>query len=137
MQTGNRDLAENFATLEALEAGDVVSLAADGAGIERSRQVRDPLVLGVVSTQPGLLLGADPARHPPVPGEYPVALAGRVPCKVSGENGPIRRGDLLTSATPPGHAMRADVNSAGTTIGKALEDFDGHTGIIDVFVFLR
>lgn len=137
VQTGNRDLAENFEALEALEAGDVVSLAADGAGIQRSRQVRDPLVLGVVSTQPGMLLGADPARHEPVPGEYPVALAGRVPCKVSGENGPIRRGDLLTSATPPGHAMRADANAAGTTIGKALEDFDGHTGIIDVFVFLR
>lgn len=137
MQTGNRDLAENFATRETLEPGDVVSLAADGSGVERSRQPRDPLVLGVVSTLPGLLLGADPARREARAGEYPVALAGRVPCKVSSENGPIRRGDLLTSATPPGHAMRAGPDSAGTTIGKALEDFDGGTGRIEVFVFLR
>ena len=136
-QSGNRDLAENFDTSEVLEAGDVVSLDPDGRGIVRCRRCRDPLVLGVISSQPGVLLGVDPARRVPQPGEYPVALAGRVPCKVSGENGPIRRGDLLTAATPPGHAMRADANAAGTTIGKALEDFDGRTGIIDVFVFLR
>lgn len=136
-QSGNRDLAENFDTRDVLEPGDVVSLDPDSCGILRCRRCRDPLVLGVISSQPGVLLGADPARRVPQPGEYPVALAGRVPCKVSGENGPIRRGDLLTSATPPGHAMRADANAAGTTIGKALEDFDGRTGIIDVFVFLR
>ena len=84
-----------------------------------------------------LLLGADPARRIPRPGEYPIALVGRVRCKVSGENGAIRKGDLLSAATPPGHAMRAGDAAPGTTIGKALEDFDGSTGLIDVFVFLR
>lgn len=54
-----------------------------------------------------------------------------------GENGAIRKGDLLSAATPPGHAMRAGDAAPGTTIGKALEDFDGSTGLIDVFVFLR
>ncbi|MBS0357417.1 MAG: hypothetical protein JSR83_26325 [Proteobacteria bacterium] len=137
VQTGNRDLAENFDTVEELEAGDVVSLDPDGSGMLRCRRSEDPLVLGVVSSQPGLLLGADPARRIPRPGEYPVALSGRVPCKVSGENGPIRRGDLLTSASLPGHAMRAGNAPVGTTIGKALDAFDGGQGLIDIFVFLR
>ena len=136
-QSGNRDLAENFDAVEALTPGDVVSLDPDRDGIRRSRQARDPLVLGVVSTRPGVLLGADADRQPPFAGEVPVALSGRVPCQVTDENGPIRRGDLLTAASRPGHAMRAGDAPPGTLIGKALADFDGGTGTIDVFVFVR
>ncbi len=62
----------------------------------------------------------------------PLALAGRVPCKVSGENGPIRAGDLLTVSTIPGHAAKAI--EAGPVIGTALESFDGGAGKILVFV---
>ncbi len=137
VQTGNRDLAENFDTREVLEAGDVVSLDPDGPGILRCRAAGDPRVLGVVSTAPGMLLGADPARREARPGEYPIALVGRVRCKVSGENGPIRKGQLLTPASLPGHAMGSDGATAGTVLGKALDDFDGPAGTIDVFVFLR
>lgn len=136
-QSGNRDLAENFDTTEVLEAGDVVSLNPQGQGILRCRTAFDPCVLGIVSDKPGVLLGVDPARRQPLAGEYPVALSGRVPCKVSTENGPIRKGDLLTAASLPGHAMRAADAPPGTTIGKALQDFDGDTGVVDVFVFLR
>jgi hypothetical protein len=137
MQTGNRDLAENFNTREILEAGDVVSMDPESDGMIRCRQARDPMVLGVVSTLPGMLLGADPARRIPLPGEYPVALSGRVPCKASAENGPIRKGDLLTPASIPGHAMRAGDAQPGTIIGKALTDLDGTTGLIDIFVFIH
>ena len=74
---------------------------------------------------------------------YPVALCGRVPCKVTDENGPIWRGDLLTSAGTPVHAMKAvpaTVNGApvyrpGTLIGKALEHLASGCGTIEVFVF--
>jgi hypothetical protein len=49
-----------------------------------------------------------------------VALAGRVPVKVSLENGPIEVGDLLTSASStPGVAMKA--TGPGRVIGMALE----------------
>ncbi|WP_374490276.1 hypothetical protein [Zoogloea sp.] len=137
MQTGNRDLAENFNTQEILEAGDVVSMDPASDGMIRCRHARDPMVLGVVSTLPGMLLGADPARRIPLPGEYPVALSGRVPCKASAENGPIRKGDLLTPASIPGHAMRAGDAQPGTIIGKALTDLDGTTGLIDIFVFIH
>jgi len=68
-----------------------------------------------------------------------VALAGCTPCKVTDEGGPIRRGDLLTSASTPGHAMRAanDEQKPGIILGKALEAHAEGEGMIDVFVMLR
>ena len=51
----------------------------------------------------------------------PVALAGRVPVKISLENGDIHRGDYLTSSSIKGYAMKA--TSGGLIIGRAMEDF--------------
>ncbi len=51
-----------------------------------------------------------------------LALAGRVPVKVSSENGPIQIGDYLTSSSVPGVAMKA--TRPGPTIGKALQAYD-------------
>jgi len=69
----------------------------------------------------------------------PMGVVGVIPTKVSGENGPIQRGDLLVTSSTPGHAMRAgDQAAVGTTIGKALETFDGRgTGVIKVLVSIR
>jgi hypothetical protein len=67
------------------------------------------------------------------PGERPLlALLGRVPVKATTENGPIRPGDLLTSASKPGYAMRCvDVTHCeGAIIGKALEALDKGEGVI-------
>ena len=44
-----------------------------------------------------------------------LALTGRVPVKITEENGPIEPGDLLTTSSSPGHAMKwtlLDVNEA-------------------------
>jgi hypothetical protein len=68
-----------------------------------------------------------------------------VPCKVIDENGPIERGDLLTSSSTPGHAMRAssvmldgqEIQRPGTIIGKAVGSLASGTGIIEVFVTTR
>ncbi len=57
-----------------------------------------------------------------------MALAGRVPVKVSLENGPIMAGDRLTTASTPGYAMKA--TKAGPVIGQALENFDGTSTIV-------
>jgi len=64
----------------------------------------------------------------------PLALSGRVPCKVSAENGPIRPGDLLTVSSTPGHAMRA--SEPGTVIGTALQSLDEGEGRILVLANL-
>ena len=139
--TGSGDMAENFESEVRLEPGDVVSLDPNGDRVVPSDVANDTLVCGVVSTKPGVLLNADPDA---LDGDrkVPIALSGRVPCRVVDENGPIRRGDLLTSSPIPGHAMRAEpikvgdelVYRSGTIVGKALAAHAAGRGVIDVFV---
>jgi hypothetical protein len=64
----------------------------------------------------------------------PVALAGRVPVKVTNENGPIKIGDYLTSASRPGYAMKAI--GPGIVIGRSMDNFNGNeeTGKIIAFI---
>ncbi len=70
-------------------------------------------------------------------GQINVAIAGIVPVKVSAESGAIHRGDLLTTASIPGHAMRAADPQIGTILGKAMGSLDEGTGIIDMLVMLQ
>lgn len=83
-------------------------------------------VAGVVSTQPGYVMNEG------LSGEHVVTLAltGRVPTKVYG---PIHKGDLMVSAGD-GHARAESLPQVGTVIGKALENFDGQAGVIEVVV---
>lgn len=139
--TEQGDMAENFACEVALQPADVVSFDPDRDAVVRSTTRNDVLVCGVVSTAPGVLLNSDPDL---LDGDrqVPVALCGRVPCRVVDENGPIRRGDLLTSSSVPGHAMRAEpiivgdepVYRSGTIVGKALAAHAAGRGVIDIFV---
>jgi len=62
----------------------------------------------------------------------PLALSGRVPCKVSAEHGRIEIGDLLTLSSIPGHASKAI--ASGAVIGTALEDWNAGEGTILVLV---
>ena len=104
----------------------------------------DPKVIGVVSTNPGVLLNSDMDLEGTDQSLNPIALSGRVPCKVTDEGGPIKRGDLLTSSSTPGHAMKAkpirvgdqEIFRQGTIIGKALEPLESGKGLIDIFVFM-
>ena len=125
-QTG-ADVAEYFGSTETLEPGDVVSAdVANPEYVRKSSQAYDSRLLGVVSTLPGLVIG-DPNDL------NQIALTGRVPVKVTNENGVIKAGDYLTSsATKTGYAMRA--TKAGAVVGMALADFDGQEGTVVVFV---
>ncbi len=141
---GGADVAERVDATETLEPGDLVAIDPASPGkFRRSRARASTLVVGVVSTNPGLLMGNDPsdwaadaarnARRPAL------ALAGRVPIKVCDENGPIGTGDLLVSSSRPGTAMRAGPGGAqpGTVVGKALEPFAGGEGRVDALLTLR
>jgi hypothetical protein len=90
----------------------------------------DPDVLGVISSGAGLLLNSDPAAlehgKATTTGQQPLALAGRVPAKVSLENGPIAPGDRIVASSIPGVGMRA--SQPGMSIGIAAETFDAHQG---------
>jgi hypothetical protein len=70
------------------------------------------------------------------PGRPLLALMGRVYVKATAENGPIRVGDLLTTASVPGYAMRCDSpeECGGAIVGKALEPLDEGEGLIEALM---
>lgn len=121
------DYAERFPSVETLAAGDLVTTdPTDVNHVKRTGTVND-IVLGIVSTKPGFITGAYSS------GTYPIALAGRVPTRVSTANGAILAGDQLAPSDVPGVAVKA-VNS-GPVVGVALESYDAPTeGKISVFV---
>jgi len=139
-----QDIAENYVSDSRLDPGDIVCVKADDNKIALSQIPNDPKVIGVVSTNPGVLLNSDVDLVGTSQSLNPIALSGRVPCKVTDEGGPIKRGDLLTSSSTPGHAMKAkpirigdqEIFRQGTIIGKALEPLESGKGLIDVFVFM-
>lgn len=133
---GGADVAEFIDTNEPLERGDVVGIAEDGT-FARVRRAGSTTVAGVVTTHPGLLMNATEERETLDDGPA-MALAGRVPVKVTSQGGAIRPGDLLIASDVPGHAMRAPEDPRpGTVIGKALEAMGGEHGMVDMLVMLR
>ncbi|MFH1433539.1 MAG: hypothetical protein ABIG32_01445, partial [Candidatus Uhrbacteria bacterium] len=118
--TGSYDFAEMFPSNDDLQSGHVVVFATDAEHIRKSTDPYSDRIVGVISTEPGFLAGENQV------GDYPVALAGRVPVYVNVENGPIEIGDPLTSSSQPGYAMKA--TEPGRIIGYALEP---HTGSSD------
>ncbi|MFZ2252681.1 MAG: beta-propeller fold lactonase family protein [Minisyncoccia bacterium] len=120
--TGNSDLAEIYFGNEILHMGEIVSLSG-GLSIERASETSAAAIIGVVSTKPGLLLGFDDTSLNLGEEGYPVGLKGRVPVKISTENGPIKKGDRITISSISGIGMKATESSR--VVGIALEDFDG------------
>jgi hypothetical protein len=91
----------------------------------------------VYSTRPGFLGGAVGGADDR--GKAPLAMVGVVPVKASAENGPIQPGDLLTSSSTPGHAMRCEGVELcfGRTLGKAMEGLESGTGVIMMLVMFQ
>ena len=118
------ELAEKYQADAAYEPGTVLMFGGTQevtlADIDTNR------VAGVVSTQPGYLMNGSLANETAIE----LALTGRVPCKVVGL---VRKGDLMTSAGN-GYAHANPDPKVGTVIGKALENFDGSEGVIEVVV---
>jgi hypothetical protein len=87
-------------------------------------------VAGIVSKNPAYMMNSEAGSDETHP--Y-IALKGRVPCKIAG---PIKKGDLLVaSGMKPGYATaKQDTDSSDAVIGKALENFPGPEGIIEVKV---
>jgi hypothetical protein len=94
-------------------------------------------VTGIYSTKPGVV-GRRQTTSKNLD-EVPMAMVGIVPTKVSAENGPIRPGDLLVTASTLGYAMKGTDRSRmlGAVLGKALGILDSGTGMIEVVVTLQ
>jgi hypothetical protein len=119
------DVAEKYTSDTDYEAGTVL----DFGGAQEVTLCDSDMsrrLAGVVSTQPAYLMNDS------IQGDHTVTLAllGRVPCKV---RGPIAKGDMLVSAGE-GYARAEGIPQVGTVIGKALEDFVGDHGVIEVVV---
>lgn len=120
--------------------GDILVIDPDAPGsFLKSNQPYSTMVAGVYSTQPGFVGRKHPANDPVSANEVPMAMVGRVPTKVSAENGPIKVGDLLVTSSIMGYAMKGtDRNQMiGAVIGKALGSLDSGTGVIEMLVTLQ
>jgi collagen type VII alpha len=126
------DVAEKFEAIEAMDAGTVVAFSTtttqwsvDGNASSSEMAYAMSTVrkateggeaVGVVSTNPGIVLGKS------VQNGVPVAFSGRIPVKVTSENGEVKQGDYLTvSKTMPGYAMK--LTGEGRSIGRVLSDY--------------
>ena len=120
--------------------GDLLVIDPDHAGkFLRSDQAYSTMVAGIYSTRPGFVGRLHPASDPASKAEVPMAMVGRVPTKVSAENGPIHVGDLLVTSTTMGYAMKGTDRSRmlGAVVGKALGSLDSGKGVIEVLVTLQ
>jgi hypothetical protein len=133
------DCAEDFDIADA-EVGPGTVMAIDQNGSLRpSNRPYDKKVAGVVSGagnyRPGIVLD----KQPPRGNRRPIALVGKVYCKVDAGYLPIEIGDLLTSSPTLGHAMKAadPFKAFGAVIGKALRPLDAGQGLIPILIALQ
>jgi len=119
------DLAEVYEADADYAAGTVVSFGGSKE-VTKSTQYADPAVAGVISANPSYLMNNGlTADHRAI-----VALTGRVPTSVTGT---VSKGSMMIAAGN-GCAMACVTPAMGTVIGKALENFDGESGIIEIVV---
>lgn len=143
--TGGSDLSEQFDIAHhegsSIEPGSVVSIDPFAAGdLRLSTGAYDRRVAGIVSgaggVRPGMLMGQ---RGSAADGQHPVALTGRVYCKVDASYGAIEPGDLLTTSDTAGHAMRVldPTRASGAILGKAMTALESGRGLVLVLVTLQ
>ncbi|NTV22633.1 MAG: hypothetical protein HGB03_03710 [Candidatus Yonathbacteria bacterium] len=127
---GAGDLSEFFDNEEGepFDFGEVVCLSSErDDAVKRCDASSDAFVIGVVSETGSRWNDNEEGTKYDSPEQYVnVGLLGHVPTKVSLENGPIRRGDYITSSSQAGVAMKAI--GPGQVIGRALDAYDGESG---------
>ena len=133
------DCAEQFeiSAETQIMAGDVVVIDSK-SGLRLSHNAYDRKVAGVVSGagkyRPGILLDGKKNGN-----ALPVALVGKVFCRVDADYSPVEIGDLLTTSPTPGHAMTATepLRAFGAVLGKALSPLKEGRGLIPILVALQ
>ena len=117
------DLAEYYESDSEYESGTVLEFGGDKeVTLAQDGTTR---VAGVVSTNPAYAMNANCQGV-----AVAIALQGRVPTKVRGI---VHKGDMMVSAGN-GFARTWNNPAMGTVIGKALENFEGIEGVIEVAI---
>ena len=134
------DCAEHFSQAdgELCDAGTVMVID-NGVTLKPCDRAYDKKAAGVVSGagqfRPGIILDKQDSDDR----RLPVALIGKVYCKVDARFAPIEVGDMLTTSATAGHAMKAEDphRAFGAVIGKALLPLSAGIGLIPILVALQ
>jgi hypothetical protein len=126
LQATYADLAEYYEGDQNYKPGMVLVFGGDKE-VTTTTTMNDTRAAGVVTTNPAYIMNSEQTGI-----KVCIALAGRVPCWVVGR---VKKGDLLTTSSTPGCAVKANNPTLGSIIGKALEDKDsGEASVIQVAV---
>jgi hypothetical protein len=123
LQATYADLAEYYESDSDYLPGTVLEFGGDKEVTLAQKETTR--VAGVVSTNPAYAMNSNCQGI-----AVAIALQGRVPTKVCGK---VYKGDMMVSAGN-GYAKSSLEPKIGTIIGKALENFDGEMGIIEVAI---
>jgi hypothetical protein len=123
--TGGADLAENYVADAVYTPGTVVEFGGE-AEVTVSMTEGSVRVAGVITSDPGHVMNGG-LKGSTVAS---VALVGRVPVNVIG---PVYKGDMLISAGY-GYARACASPVIGSVIGKAVANFEGEKGTVEVVV---
>ncbi len=155
LHTGGADFAEMILLEGQAEPGDVLVVSPNlDRAVVKSSKANDTAVAGVYSINPGIVGGSGAVEEQlNVQGEaslfdsagimksqngyIPVGITGIVQVKVTAANGPIHRGDMLTTSDLPGFAMLATEPTFGAILGKAMGELLEGEGVIDVMLLLK
>ena len=147
----NADCAEDFdiGGNSMVEPGTVMVLG-EGGVLFPNRHAHDKRVAGVISGaggyKPGIVLdkqqsddSARTERSGQAVRRQPIALLGKVYCKVDASYAPIEPGDLLTTSDTLGHAMKASdpLKAFGCVLGKAMGGIKEGRGLIPILITLQ
>jgi hypothetical protein len=141
--TGGSDLAEPFPISTAepqVSEGAVMVIDETHPGqLKLADQPYDTRVAGVVSGANGIHPGIQMQQEGVLAGGRNVALSGRVYVQADASNGSIKPGDLLTTSSTPGRAMRVSdhLKAQGAILGKAMTGLDEGQGMVLVLVTLQ
>lgn len=135
------DCAEHFTIKEEVLAdpGMVMVLSETGELVP-CVEPYDKKVVGVIagagSFRPGIIMDRHEQSNVR---RQPIALVGKVFCKVDASYGSIEVGDLLTSSATYGHAMKSSdpTQSFGSVIGKAMAPLGDGLGLIPILISLQ
>ena len=134
------DYAEGFdvSELDKIDPGSVLIIDPDNPGkLALSKMPYDTKVAGIAAGANGLGSGV---RLGGEEFDQDVALAGRVYCNVDATKVGVEPGDMLTTSSTPGHAMKSTdyARAHGAILGKAMQKLEkGQKGQILVLVTLQ
>jgi outer membrane protein assembly factor BamB len=136
----NADAAEHFDLAEPANVLPAMLMVLNPEGkLEPASKPYDRKVVGVVAGggnfRPGIVLDHQKSTA----SRAPISVLGKVSCMADATYGTIEVGDLLTTSSTVGHAMKASdpQQSFGSVIGKALSPLAEGRGLVNLLITLQ